>query len=135
MLREYKPSDHGQYITPMSTVQVHEDTSADKFEEGDCKAMHKWQIEYKPACNNIHAINPLENMFLAEGEYRSAWWMMDGDGSDAVIKTLVWARELEQRELHRHMRDANIMSVLQSSPHIPNIYGYCEYCTEYTIHV
>jgi len=111
-------------VEPLSTVKVQENR-AQNLENGDCKAMHDWQLTYQPACNNIHEINMNDNKFLAQGGFRSVWAMLDGDGSEAVIKTLVWRKEFREKEKDRHRRDATVYMMLQDSKHIPNIYGYC----------
>jgi len=118
---------HHRYVEPLSDVQVRTDTSATPLEEGDCKAMHDWQLNYQPACNSVHEINMMENRFLAEGGFRSVWWMRDDgvNGSEAVMKVLSWKKSFKEREKERHRRDATAYAMLQGSPHIPNIYGYC----------
>ena len=115
-------------VEPLSTVKVQENR-AQNLENGDCKAMHDWQLTYQPACNNIHEINMNDNKFLAQGGFRSVWAMLDGDGSEAVIKTLVWRKEFREKEKDRHRRDATVYMMLQDSKHIPNIYGYCKSIT------
>ena len=114
-------------VAMLSNVQVKQDYSASSFEEGDCKAMHHWQVENHSTCNPIHEIGAMQEMqHLAKGGFRDVWWIRDGDGSDAVIKTLVWKKKFRQREKDRHQRDANAYAALQSSIFIPNINGYCE---------
>jgi serine/threonine protein kinase len=117
-------------VEPLSTVNVKEDKSKTALEHDDCKAMHSWQLEYKPACNPIHEINMMDNKFLAEGGFRSVWWMPDAfedgkQGSEAVIKTLVYRKKFRDREKERHRRDATAYMMLEGSKHIPDIYGYC----------
>ena len=124
--REYEYRHHRE-VARLSNVQVKQDDSASSFEEGDCKAMHHWQVENHSTCNPIHEIGAMQEMqHLAKGGFRDVWWIRDGDGSDAVIKTLVWKIKFKQKEKERHQRDANAYAALQSSIFIPNIYGYCE---------
>jgi len=114
-------------MEPLSErINIKEDASLITFEDGDCKAMHDWQMSYQPACNSIHEIDMYNNKFLAEGGFRSVWLMPDGDGSEAVIKTLVWRKKFRGREKDRHRRDAVAYMMLQGSQHIPNIHGYCK---------
>jgi hypothetical protein len=118
---------HHRHVEPLSDVKVRTDTSVPPFEEGDCKAMHDWQMNYQPACNSVHEIDMQENKFLAEGGFRSVWWMRDGvSGSEAVMKVLSWKKIFKEREKERHRRDATAYAMLQGSQHIPNIYGYCK---------
>jgi len=130
-LQPRKDSNYRVYrkVEPLSVVHVKPDHSESPFEEGNCKAMHHWQIENHSTCNPIHEISAMQEMqHLAKGGYRDVWWTMDGDGSDVVVKTLVWKKNpTKQREKDRHQRDANAYTALQSSKHIPKIYGYCEF--------
>ena len=114
-------------VEALSEVTVKLDDSADPFEEGDCKAMHPWQMEYNIDCNRIHEIDGLRMEHLAQGGFRDVWWIRDGDGTDAVVKTLVFSKKFRQREMQRHQRDANTYAALQSSVHVPSIYGYCKF--------
>lgn len=116
---------HHRNVEPLSDWKVKTDTSVTPFEEGDCKAMHDWQLNYQPACNSVHELDMMQNKFLAEGGFRSVWWMRDGDGSEAVMKVLSWKKSFKEREKERHRRDATAYAMLQGSKHIPNIYGYC----------
>lgn len=121
---QYEP--HHRHVEPLSDVKVQTDTSVSPFEEGDCKAMHDWQLNYQPACNSVHEINMMENRYLAEGGFRSVWWMRDSvNGSEAVMKVLSWRKSFREREKERHRRDATAYAMLHGSKHIPNIYGYC----------
>lgn len=122
---QYEP--HHRHVEPLSDVKVQTDTSVSPFEEGDCKAMHDWQLNYQPACNSVHEINMMENRYLAEGGFRSVWWMRDSvNGSEAVMKVLSWRKSFREREKERHRRDATAYAMLHGSKHIPNIYGYCK---------
>jgi len=114
-------------VEPLSErTKFKEDAPLITFEKGDCEAMHDWQLSYQPACNSIHEIDMYNNKFLAEGGFRSVWLMPDGDGSEAVIKTLVWRKKFRGREKDRHRRDAATYMMLQGSQHIPKIHGYCK---------
>lgn len=97
----------------------------EKFEDGNCKAMHRWQLDSFPTCNILHETD-MSNLFhIAQGSYRDVWVMEEVDGTRFSVKTLVYKRTFTYREYDRHRRDAISMSLLTSSNHIPNIYGYC----------
>jgi hypothetical protein len=100
--------------------------SRHSFDKDDCKAMHQWQVEYKPSCVPFHEIDMYDSTYLATGYYRNVWWMRDGDGSAAAIKTLAWNRNFTLSDEQKHLKDANTHMVLQSSKFIPNIYAYCK---------
>ena len=126
VIKEYVHLQH-RTVDKMSKKKINQDTSVSPFEEGNCKAMASWQKENYSTCNPIHEIGAMYEMqHLAKGGFRDVWWALDGDGSDVVVKTLVWKKNFKQRERYRHERDANAYAALQSSIHIPNIYGYCE---------
>ena len=124
--RNYDHSKYREVELLTEVVHIKQDHSSSPFEEGNCKAMHIWQVKNNQACNSIHETDLLQIKHLAKGGFRDVWWMRDGDGSDAVIKTLVWKKKFRIREKDRHQRDANAYSALQSSTSIPNIYGYCK---------
>ena len=101
----------------------------DSFEEGDCKAIGAWQLQYDPTCNMLHEVSQRSNDYqntklLSNGSYRDTW-MMKWHDSTYAMKTLKSSNELSLRNLDRHRRDAVIMSMLSSSIHIPNIYANC----------
>ena len=125
-------------VEALSEVEIEKDRSGASFEEGDCKAMHPWQVEYNINCNCIHEIDLFGTSYVGGGAYRLVWRMRDGDGSDAVVKTFVFRKDLNTRAKQRHQVDANIYAALQSSVHIPSIYSYCKSTakmsgTEYSI--
>ena len=102
------------------------DHGYEEFEEGDCKAMHQWQVESYPSCNLIHETDMLSYTYITSGGYRDVWYTHDNDGSRYVVKSLVWdGTDFRVRDKERHRRDANAYSMLQSSDHVMNIYGYC----------
>ena len=119
-------------VEPLSEVEVKRGRTKRgrpprEFEEGDCKAMHPWQVEYNINCNSIHEIDQFSFEYIGGGAYRDVWWMKDKDGSDAVAKTLLWEKRFHNSAKKMHQIDANIYAALQSSVHIPNIYGYCKF--------
>lgn len=92
----------------------------------DCKPMHSWQHEPKPSCNTIHEINMENTRYIASGYFRSAYWMPDGFGSEAVIKILNYNRNFTLFDSLLHQDDAKAYEMTQGSQYIPNIYGYCK---------
>ena len=96
------------------------------FDEGNCKAMHEWQVAYKPMCVPFHEIDMHDSKYFATGHFRNVWWMRDGDGTDAAIKTLAIYRNFTLAEEQRNTKDANAHMALQSSNFIPNIYAFCK---------
>lgn len=102
------------------------DHGLEDFEEGDCKAMHDWQLQSYPSCNNIHEHDFLDYIYITSGGWRDVWKSYEYDGEPFVVKTLVFEdTDFRFRDAERHRRDANIYSMLQGSNHIMNIYGYC----------
>jgi len=95
------------------------------FEEGNCKAMHPWQLQAYPNCNMLHEIDMSKPLHVGHGGFRDVWVMKEWDGTKLAVKTLVGKKKFTYREYDRHRRDAIAMSLLTSSKHIPNIYGYC----------
>jgi len=101
------------------------------FEEGSCKAMHDWQIQYYPDCNRIHEIdlNKRSTRLINNGGFRDVWSVSEPAYEDHqepfVMKTLIYKKKVKFREIDRHRRDANTYAMLQSSIHIPDIYGSC----------
>jgi len=96
------------------------------FEDGDCKAMHDWQLKTYPSCNNIHENDFLDYIYITSGGWRDVWKSFEFNGQPYAIKTLVFEdTEFRFRDSERHRRDANSYSMLQTSSHIMNIYGYC----------
>jgi len=66
-----------------------------------------------------------ELQYIAKGGFRDVWVMQELDGTKRVVKTLVCKKDFTHREYDRHRRDSVVMSLLTSSKHIPNMYGYC----------
>lgn len=95
------------------------------LDNGDCKPMHSWQHEPRPSCNTIHEINMENTRYIASGFFRSAYWMPDGFGSEAVIKILNYNRNFTLFDSLLHQDDAKAYEMTQASKYIPNIYGYC----------
>ena len=96
------------------------------FEEGDCKAMHEWQVKSFPNCNNIHESDFLSYSYITAGGWRDVWRVDEIDNESYVVKTLRWeGHDFRFRDAERHRRDANAYSMAQGSKHIMNIYGYC----------
>jgi len=96
------------------------------FEEGDCNAMHEWQVKSFPNCNNIHESDFLSYSYITSGGWRDVWRVNEFDNESYVVKTLRWeGHEFRFRDAERHRRDANAYSMAQGSKHIMNIYGYC----------
>mmetsp|Transcript_19566 Transcript_19566/g.22673 ORF Transcript_19566/g.22673 Transcript_19566/m.22673 type:complete len:284 (-) Transcript_19566:1154-2005(-) len=82
----------------------------------------------------------LSYTYITSGGYRDVWYTHDNDGSRYVVKSLVWeGTDFRVRDKERHRRDANAYSMLQSSDHVMNIYGYCvngaifDYATQGTL--
>jgi len=113
------------------TSDQSEDYDSKSFDEHEpletktCKAIHKWQLEAYPNCNVIHETNMKEFQYIAKGGFRDVWVMQELDGTKRVVKTLVRKKDFTHREYDRHRRDSVVMSLLTSSKHIPNMYGYC----------
>lgn len=42
----------------------------ESFENGNCKAMHQWQVEAYPTCNKLHEIDPNNLNLVASGGFR-----------------------------------------------------------------
>jgi len=99
--------------------------SHEKFEEGNCKAMHSWQLEAYPNCNLLHETDMSKTRHVGRGGFRDVWAMEMWDGTKLALKTLADRKKFTHRENERHRRDAVAYSLLTSSKHIPNIYGYC----------
>jgi len=97
----------------------------ESFENGNCKAMHQWQVEAYPTCNKLHEIDPNNLNLVASGGFRDVFAMKDWNGTTVAVKTLLDGSSYSYRHYDRHRRDAVAMSLLTSSKHIPNIYGYC----------
>jgi len=97
----------------------------ESFETGNCKAMHQWQVEAYPTCNKLHEIDPNELHYVASGGFRDVFALEDWNGTIVAVKTLLAESSYTYRQYDRHRRDAIAMSLLTSSKHIPNIYGYC----------
>ena len=76
------------------------DHGYEEFEEGDCKAMHQWQIESYPSCNLIHETDMLSYTYITSGGYRDVWYTHDNDGSRFVVKSLVWDGKTASRMLY-----------------------------------
>jgi len=95
------------------------------FEEGSCKAMHQWQLEAYPTCNKLHETDMNKLRHVGQGGFRDVWAMKEWNGITIAVKTLGDRKKYTYREYDRHRRDAVAMSLLTSSKHIPNIYGYC----------
>lgn len=98
------------------------------LDNGDCKPMHSWQHEPRPSCNTIHEVNMENTRYIASGFFRSAYWMPDGFGSEAVIKILNYNRNFTLFDSLLHQDDAKAYEMTQASKYIPNIYGYCKCC-------
>lgn len=89
------------------------------FEDGDCKAMHDWQLKTYPSCNNIHENDFLDYIYITSGGWRDVWKSFEFNGQPYTIKTLVFEdTEFRFRDSERHRRDANSYSMLQGSSHI-----------------
>jgi hypothetical protein len=96
------------------------------FEEGNCKAMHDWQVKSYPNCNSIHESDFLSYTHVTAGGWRDVWRANEFNGESYAVKTLLWkGHNFRFRDAERHRRDANAYSMLQGSKHIMNIYGYC----------
>ena len=103
----------------------------EEFEEGDCKAMHDWQIRSYPNCNSIHENDFTTNKYVMQGGFRDIFRASEYNGEPYVMKTLRYhGHTFRFRDAERHRRDANAYSMLQGSQHVMNIYGYCKYCYE-----
>jgi len=96
------------------------------LEVGNCKAMHSWQLQAYPTCNVLHEIDMSKPFHVGRGGFRDVWVMEEWDGTKRAVKTLAERKEFAWKEYDRHRRDALAMSLLTSSKHIPNIYGYCK---------
>jgi hypothetical protein len=102
------------------------DHGSEDFEEGECKAMHDWQLKTFPSCNNVHENDFLQYTYITSGGWRDVWKGYEYNGQPYAIKTLVFeGTDFRFRDSERHRRDANTYSMLQGSSHIMNIYGYC----------
>jgi len=99
----------------------------ENFEEKDCKAMHDWQVKSFPNCNNIHESDFLSYTHVNAGGWRDVWKAEDFNRDPYVVKSLIFQEDTEFRfrDAERHRRDANAYSMLHSSKHTMNIYGYC----------
>ena len=102
------------------------DHGLEDFEEGDCKAMHDWQVQSFPNCNNIHESDFLSYTHVTAGGWRDVWKAEDFNRDPYVVKSLIFEdMDFRFRDAERHRRDANAYSMLHSSKHVMNIYGYC----------
>jgi Protein tyrosine kinase. len=107
-------------------TNAHIDHGLEDFEEGDCKAMHNWQLETYPSCNNVHEYDFSQYSYITSGGWRDVWKGYEYNGQPYVIKTLVFdGTEFRYRDSERHRRDAITYSLLQGSSHVMNIYDYC----------
>ena len=97
-----------------------------ELEEGNCRAMHPWQLQAYPTCNVLHETDMSKPSHVGRGGFRDVWVMEEWDGTQRAVKTLADRKDFAWREYDRHRRDALAMSLLTSSKHIPNIYGYCK---------
>ena len=102
------------------------DHGLEDFEEGDCKAMHDWQVQSFPNCNNIHESDFLSYTHVTAGGWRDVWKAEDFNRDPYVVKSLIFKdMDFRFRDAERHRRDANAYSMLHNSKHVMNIYGYC----------
>ena len=60
------------------------------FEEGDCKAMHEWQVKFFSNCNNIHESDFLSYSYITSGGWRDVWRVNEFNNESYVVKTLRW---------------------------------------------
>jgi len=97
----------------------------ENFEKGNCKAMHSWHMEAYPTCNMLHETDMSHLDHAGRGGFRDVWALQGWDGTKIAVKTLTNRKDFTWREYDRHRRDAVAMSLLTSSKHVPNIYGFC----------
>ena len=99
---------------------------------GDCVDMYDWQSKSFPTCNAIHERDlsggdSSEGRLINHGNVRDVWSVEEFDGAKRVMKTMRIEHDMNYREYERERLDAISMERLTSSPHTPDIYGYCEF--------
>ena len=96
-----------------------------KTRDKKCIPYASWQKTHRPSCNFIHETHMAESELLTSGSYRHVWKIREYDGTNRVLKTLLYQRDFDSSNFDRHRRDAVALEQLSASPHVVNIYGYC----------
>lgn len=103
-----------------------------------CKPQYDWQTKSFPNCNEVHLMDvpskmfqidhhgKPESKFLAKGGYREVWKVTNSRVKETIaLKTLLFERDVNERNTDRHRRDAVAADRLHRSPYSLDIYGYC----------
>ena len=107
---------------------------ADVLETGDCVAQYEWQKRSFPSCNSVLEqdmtdlgldANGKDSVRLIANGYWRDVWRIQSESDRAVLKTLRYEHDWEERNYDRHRRDAVAMERLTASPHVIDIYAFC----------
>ena len=108
----------------------YDDIMNNEFDES-CQAVKA--LPTRPACNNIHELDLLDDEVVASGGWRIAWRMKaydddDIDDEDLCLKTIKFKTHLfSSSVLQRHSFDATMTEYLSSSPNTINVWLLCPY--------
>jgi hypothetical protein len=122
-----------------------DDAKFDKYEVTSdetatgCKYIANWQKQSiaRPTCNTLHEIgiqvgepglmHRLE--FIDSGRLKEVWRVFEEDNTpaDFVLKTAVFERRFNHRELNYHQKDALVMTEATSNKFVLDMYSYCHY--------
>lgn len=115
-----------------------DDDDDDDGDEDTCQPMHDWQTTMFPTCNKIHEFDlsgydyqrgsqyPFEGgVLINNGHFRDVWSVKEFDGKDRALKTIRIEWDMSFGDIEKERKDGVAMERLTSSPHIPDIFGYC----------
>ena len=109
---------------------------AEPLEDDECEAPPKnakWMLHSFPTCNYLHEndwVNTIrmdETKILGHGD----WPVLENEPTlrkhetKVALKTIRYEHDYDERNFHRHVRDAIVSERLTSSPRVTDIYAFC----------
>ena len=113
---------------------------AEPLNDEQCEAtpqQESWMVYAYSTCNFLHEFDMSNDMrkqktrLLGNGYWRDVWPVLDLEPSTlrhekkVVLKTIRYEHDYDERNFHRHVRDAIVSERLTFSPRVTSIHAFC----------